>query len=135
MHGSKLSHRVLGAHYDDLLNIRNNWMKNIVWRAAFSGYSFLLLKKSIWLEGNRVKSGKEACKRQRMLFMPLRARYPYRLSHRIPSMRFTFYQQPQKVNKKGRSPIQCSSSTNLLILVGRNNSLLTSYFSIAYPCD
>ena len=37
--GRKLSRRVLGAHYDDLLNIKNNWMKNIIWRAA----SFWLL--------------------------------------------------------------------------------------------
>jgi hypothetical protein len=34
-------------------------MKNIVWRAAFSGYSFLLLKKSIWLEGIRDKTIKD----------------------------------------------------------------------------
>ena len=33
--GCKLSRRVQGAHYDDLLNIINNWMKNIVWWATF----------------------------------------------------------------------------------------------------
>ena len=32
--GCKLSRRVPGAHCDDLLNITNNWMKNIIWRAA-----------------------------------------------------------------------------------------------------
>jgi hypothetical protein len=26
---------VLGAHYDDLLNIKNNWMKNIVASGIF----------------------------------------------------------------------------------------------------
>jgi hypothetical protein len=30
----------------DLLNIRNNWMKNIVWRAGFFAYFFCLQKKS-----------------------------------------------------------------------------------------
>jgi hypothetical protein len=34
-------------------------MKNIVWRAAFSGYSFLLLKKSNWLDGTRDKTIKD----------------------------------------------------------------------------
>ncbi|GAC17496.1 hypothetical protein GARC_0515 [Paraglaciecola arctica BSs20135] len=37
--GGKLSRRVPGAHCDDLLNSSNNWMKNIIWRAA----SFWLL--------------------------------------------------------------------------------------------
>ncbi|GAC17185.1 hypothetical protein GARC_0203 [Paraglaciecola arctica BSs20135] len=37
-----MSRRVPGAHYDDLLNLRNNWMKNIVWRAAFFAYFFWL---------------------------------------------------------------------------------------------
>jgi hypothetical protein len=32
---------VLGAHYDDLLNIKNNWMKNIVASGFFLVTLFL----------------------------------------------------------------------------------------------
>jgi hypothetical protein len=46
LQGCKLSRRVRGAHYDDLLNIKNNWMKNIVWRAGFFAYFICLQKKS-----------------------------------------------------------------------------------------
>ena len=43
--GSKLSFRSSGTVENDLLNLPNNWMKNIAWRAAFSGYSFFAVEK------------------------------------------------------------------------------------------
>jgi len=70
----------VGAHYDDLLNIKNNWIKNIIWRATsfyeirpvfhLSGHPedvqilsrricgyfiFSCRRKSDWLEGIQVK--------------------------------------------------------------------------------
>jgi hypothetical protein len=36
--GRKLSLPTLGAFANDLLNLLDNWMKNIVWRAAFFAY-------------------------------------------------------------------------------------------------
>ena len=45
--GRKLSRRVLGAHYDDLLNIKNNWMKNIVASGFFLATLFLAAQEKV----------------------------------------------------------------------------------------
>jgi hypothetical protein len=44
--GRKLSLPTPGAYANDLLNLPDNWMKNIVWRAGFFAYFFCLQKKS-----------------------------------------------------------------------------------------
>jgi hypothetical protein len=38
---------VLGAHYDDLLNIKNNWMKNIVASGFFLVTLFLAVEEKV----------------------------------------------------------------------------------------
>jgi hypothetical protein len=45
--GCKLSRRVLGAHYDDLLNIKNNWMKNILASGFFLVTLFLAVEEKV----------------------------------------------------------------------------------------
>jgi hypothetical protein len=55
--GRKLSRRVPGAHYDDLLNLPDNWMKNISGERLLFGYFILSCRrKSDWFEGIRVKN-------------------------------------------------------------------------------
>ena len=38
---------MLGAHYDDLLNIKNNWMKNIVASGFFLVTLFLAVEEKV----------------------------------------------------------------------------------------
>jgi hypothetical protein len=45
--GRKLSHRVPGAHCDDLLNLPDNWMKNIVASGFFLVTLFLAVEEKV----------------------------------------------------------------------------------------
>ena len=65
--GCKLSHRVLGAYYDDLLNRINNWLKNIVASGFFWVTLFLaVVEKVTGSKGFETKTVMDASKRQRM---------------------------------------------------------------------
>ena len=52
-----MSRRVLGANYDDLLNIKNNWMKNIVANGFFWVTLFLAVEEKVTsLKGSKSKT-------------------------------------------------------------------------------